>query len=122
MSACGGQQTDVCYAEALEWRKCLKQTFAAGKAQPQEQPMDATCVAQRGAFDRCVTEWRGMVGPSVKLRGDNPCEPPAQCMPMACIYEDCMANSTYNHKKCTGAMQQFKHCVKALHGSEYVLD
>jgi hypothetical protein len=119
---CGGNGADVCYNETKLWRRCLENIFERGKATKEQQPMDVSCVAERTAFDDCVAKWRAVVGPDVKLRGPVAYEPPVQCAPMACLYESCMANSRYETRHCTGAMQQFKHCVKALHGSEYVLD
>lgn len=110
---------DVCSVEAARWRTCVTDTFANGKATKSQQGLNA-CTAPREAFDVCATAWRDTVGPDVRLRGAHPGEPPPQCMSMACAFENCMARTTYDQSKCSGAMQQLKHCVKALYGKEYV--
>jgi hypothetical protein len=115
-------ESGVCGSEAKVWRECVAAVFEQGSAPPAVQPMEATCAEQRAMFDKCVKPWRAEVGPNLRLRGPHPGEPPLQCAAMACTYESCMANAKYNHARCTGAMQQFKHCVKALHMSEWVLD
>lgn len=122
MSSSQTHQPHVCRDESEQWRACLQSVFQLGRADKAAQKMDATCVEQRAAFDVCAANWRKEVGDAVKLRGDHPGEAPAQCRQMACVYESCMSNAGYDNAKCTGALQQFKHCVKALHGSEYVLD
>ena len=119
--SCDVDTSHVCAAESKEWRICLNKVFMMGTASKEEQSMN-TCAAERAEFDKCAKAWRAEVGPSVRLRGPNPGEPPEQCAPMACLYETCVSNNSYKFEKCTGAMQQLKHCVKALHGSEYVLD
>uniref|UniRef100_A0A7S1LVV7 CHCH domain-containing protein n=1 Tax=Neobodo designis TaxID=312471 RepID=A0A7S1LVV7_NEODS len=118
---CDEDTSHICAKQAKQWRACLNKVFQNGNATKAAQSM-ATCADERAYFDQCVQEWRAEVGSAVRLRGPNPGEPPVQCGPIACLYETCMAANTYKFEHCTGAMQQFKHCVKGLHGSEYVLD
>ncbi len=119
MAICGGQQSDVCYSEAKAWASCVESTYRYGVAKGAEIGR-GPCASERAAFDQCAVPWRASVGPSVKLRGEHPGEPPSQCMPLACAYENCMLNTQWENDKCKGAIAHLKHCVLRLYGQEYV--
>lgn len=112
----------VCADEAWKWQVCATDTYSAATAKPEQQTLAGACGAERSEFDHCVAEWRRRVGDGVKLRGDHQGEPPEQCAPLSCVYQSCMQTAQWNDARCRGAMLQFKHCVKQLHGSEFVLD
>jgi hypothetical protein len=105
--------TDVCWNESQRWFQCAEENLLNKK-------LDDICAGQRGSFDQCVTQWRAVVGPSVKLKGENQGEPPLQCAAMGCLIAACIKKVSYDFDRCTHVTKSFKHCVKGLYGSEYI--
>jgi hypothetical protein len=107
------ENAEVCASEATHWRRCIESHLT-------NPDVRRTCCDLREAFDRCVLEWRKVVGHNVQVRGDEPGDPPPQCAAHSCLVGECMRGNGYDYSKCTGPMSEFKHCVKQLFGSEYI--
>jgi hypothetical protein len=104
---------DVCWGESQTWFQCIEGNLLNPK-------LMQVCTAQRESFDKCVGQWRAVVGPCVKLKGANQGEPPLQCAGISCLIAQCTVKVNWDFDKCTQVTKSFKHCVKGLYGKEFV--
>ena len=104
---------EVCGSESYTWFQCVEKHLL-------DREGANKCLPPREAFDSCVRAWRTVVGPNVKLKGENQGEPPIQCAAMGCLIEACLKKTMYDSDRCRPITAGFKHCVKGLYGSEFV--
>ena len=105
---------EACFPEANQWRLCLEVNL-------HEKNLDAHCGPLEKTLKTCVTSWRRIVGPDVKVKGKNQGDPPKQCAAVSCLVERCLKDTKYNFDACSLITQKFKACVKEFYGSEYVI-
>ena len=109
------EEDQACMDEAKVFTKCVAENF-------KDKGLFQICQADKQVFDLCVVEWRKKVGPNAKIRGEYPGLPPKQCQGLSPLVEKCLEATKFNFQLCGRTMILFKHCVKSLYGSEFVVD
>eukprot|EP00758_Cryptobia_borreli_P000660 Tbor_TRINITY_DN1394_c0_g1::TRINITY_DN1394_c0_g1_i1::g.12498::m.12498 len=108
----------VCLDLGLKWQVCVTEHIS------EPQQIEKHCNSHADAFEACVENWRneGLINKMKKIKGDNVGDPPPQCAPLSCTIGECLRVNNYKFEECTVPSSYFKRCVKAMYGSEYIME